>query len=143
MRDEHKGDAELALQSFELDLHRLAQLAVERTERLVQEQHAWTLHQRAGKRNALALTAGELGGSSVAVPLETKGAQRLVYPRRTVCLAHASEAQPVPDVLRDAHVRKQRIVLERRVDLARERWVVGDVPPGEPDSATGRPLETG
>src|SRR3954453_7977667 len=76
--DEDKRDAELALQALELDLHLLAQLAVECTQRLVQEQHSRALHQRAGKRNALTLTAGELSRSSVAVPLETNGAQRLV-----------------------------------------------------------------
>src|SRR3954453_13853599 len=143
MSDEDKRDAELALQSFELDLHLLAQLSVECTERLIQKQHAWALHQRAGECNALSLTSGELSGSAVAVPLETNGAQRLVDARRSVGLAHAADAQPVADVVRDAHVREQRVVLEHRVDLARDRRVVGHIATGHPYPPAGRSLEAG
>ena len=37
--DEDERDADLALNALELDLHRLAQLEVERRERLVEQQH--------------------------------------------------------------------------------------------------------
>jgi hypothetical protein len=57
VRDVEEGDPDLALDLFELDLHLAAQLEVERAERLVQQQHRGPVHQRAGERHALALTA--------------------------------------------------------------------------------------
>ena len=55
-----EGDADLVLQADQLELHLLAQLLVERRERLVEQQHLRALHQRAGQRHALPLAAGEL-----------------------------------------------------------------------------------
>ena len=48
------------LDVLELDLHLLAELEVERTERLVEEQHAGPVDERAGERDALPLPAREL-----------------------------------------------------------------------------------
>ncbi len=45
----------------QLRLHLLAELEVERTERLVEQQHGRTLGQGAGQRDALLLAAGHLG----------------------------------------------------------------------------------
>ena len=56
----HKGDADLALNLLELDLHRAAQLEVERAERLVEQQHLWAVDERARKRDTLLLATGEL-----------------------------------------------------------------------------------
>ena len=50
-------DAHLRLDRLELDLHLLAQLQVEGAERLVQQQDAWAVHQRARQRDPLPLTA--------------------------------------------------------------------------------------
>ena len=55
-------DADLALDRAQLLLHLLAQLQVERAQRLVEEQHAGTVHERARERDALALAARELPG---------------------------------------------------------------------------------
>ena len=57
----HQGrDAEPLLQLAHLDLHVLAQLLVERAERLVEQQHRRLDHQRARERDALLLAAREL-----------------------------------------------------------------------------------
>ena len=58
--DEDERDADLALDPLELELHLLAQLEVERAERLVEQQHVRLVDDRAGERDALALSAGEL-----------------------------------------------------------------------------------
>ena len=58
--DEDERDAELALQQLQLDLHLLAQLAVERAERLVEQQHAGPVDQRAGDGDALLLATRHL-----------------------------------------------------------------------------------
>src|SRR3546814_2512168 len=62
-----EGDAGLRLQALQLDLHFLAQLEVERRERLVEQQHPGLARQRAGERPALLLAAGELSRPAVGV----------------------------------------------------------------------------
>ena len=54
-------DPDLALDALELELHHLAQLEVEGAERFVEQQCAGVVHQCAGQRHALLLSAGELG----------------------------------------------------------------------------------
>ena len=58
--DDDEGDADLVLDVHELELGLLAQLLVERAERLVEQQHLRLLGERAGERDALALAAGQL-----------------------------------------------------------------------------------
>src|SRR5690606_41826467 len=53
-------DAQILLQLLQFELHLLAQLLVERAERLVAQQYARRDHDRAGQRDALLLTAREL-----------------------------------------------------------------------------------
>ena len=76
--DEDEGDADVALQALELDLHLLAQLEVEGAERLVEQQHLGLDDQGPGQRDALALAAGQLGRLAVAVAVEPDLRQRLV-----------------------------------------------------------------
>ena len=60
VRDEDEGDAERLLQGLQLFLHLLAQLQVERAERLVEQQHLRLVDEGARQRHALPLPAGEL-----------------------------------------------------------------------------------
>ena len=62
-----EGDAELLLQALELDLHFLAQLEVERAQRLVEQQHLGAVDQRARQRDPLALAAGQLRRPALAL----------------------------------------------------------------------------
>ena len=55
-----EGDADLLLDVHDLELRLLAQLLVERAERLVEQQQLRLLGERAGERHALALAAREL-----------------------------------------------------------------------------------
>ena len=64
--DEDEGDPDLALDPLELELHLLAQLEVERAERLVEQQHLRLVDDRARQRDPLALAAGELERLAVA-----------------------------------------------------------------------------
>ena len=57
------------LQPHQLELHGLAQLGVERRQRLVQQQHPRPLDQGAGQSHALALAAGQLVRHAVGEPL--------------------------------------------------------------------------
>ena len=58
--DDDEGGAEPLLQLHQLELRLVAQLLVERGERLVEQQHLRPLGERARERDALALAAGEL-----------------------------------------------------------------------------------
>ena len=78
MRDVDEGDPDVALDLLELDLHLLAQLQVERAERLVEQQDARAVDDRARERDALALAARELGRLAVAVAGQADHLERLV-----------------------------------------------------------------
>ena len=68
---------QLALDRLQLELHLLAQLQVERAERLVEQQHARAVDERAGERDALALAAGELDRPALADVRQAHHRQRL------------------------------------------------------------------
>src|SRR6266480_7213562 len=55
-----EADPDLALDPLELDLHLLAQLQVQRAERLVEQEHLRLVDDRAGERDPLPLPAGKL-----------------------------------------------------------------------------------
>ena len=60
VRHVDERDADLALELPQLELQVLAELGVERAERLVEQQHLRVEHQRPGQGDALLLAAGEL-----------------------------------------------------------------------------------
>ena len=73
---EHEGDADLALDLLELELHLAAQLEVEGAERLVEQQHLRPVDQGPGEGDALPLAAGELGRPARSRIPEPDGRQR-------------------------------------------------------------------
>ena len=77
VRDEDERDPDLALQLLELDLHLLAQLEVERTQRLVEQQDAGAVDQGTSQGNTLALTTGHLGRLALLEAGELHAGQRL------------------------------------------------------------------
>ena len=66
-----------ALDLLQLELHLLAQLEVERAERLVEQQRGRAVDERAGERDPLLLAAGELAGTPALEPFEAHGAEHL------------------------------------------------------------------
>ncbi len=141
--DVDEGDAHLALDRLQLDLHLLAQLQVEGAERLVEQQHPGAVDDRAGERDALALAAGELSRPAVAVAGKADHLECLVASPGALGPGDARDPQPVCDVLADGHVWEQGVVLKDRVD----RPVVGrhaaHVLPGQLDRSPARLLEAG
>ena len=82
--DEQKGDAKLALQGLQLELHRGSQLAVERRQRLVEQQHRGPVDDGAGKRHALLLAAGEFMNASFRVAAKAHEFQRFLRPAQNL-----------------------------------------------------------
>ena len=75
MRDVDERDADVVLDRLQLELHLLAELEVERAERLVEQQHLRLVHKRAGERDPLLLTTGELARLALAHPLQADDLQ--------------------------------------------------------------------
>ncbi len=67
VRDVDDGGAELAADAQDLELERLAELLVQRAERLVHQQQPRPEHDRPGERDALLLAARQLARIAVAV----------------------------------------------------------------------------
>ena len=118
VRDEDERDPDLRLQQLQLDLHLLAELAVERAERLVQQQEARPVHQGARERDALLLPARHLPRLAVRQLAHLHHLERLADAAADLASIHLLLPQAVRDVLRDGHVREERVVLEHRVHVA-------------------------
>ena len=94
MGDEDEGEAERALQGLQLALHRLAQLQVERAERLVEQQHLRAQDQRARQRHALALAAGQLRRLARLHADELDQRERLAAELLALGASHAPDLSP-------------------------------------------------
>ena len=76
--DEHRGDAELALHLADGAAQLLADLGVERTEGLIEQQHLGLVREGACHRDALLLAAGQLRRQALVHALERHQAQQLL-----------------------------------------------------------------
>ena len=143
VRHQQRRHAEPALKLLQLDLQLLAQLAVERAERLVEQQDVGLEDDRTRQRHALLLAAGKLRRPAILQALQPHQLQRferLAARGRAVDLAHAERKQ---HVLQHRHVREQRVGLEHQPDVALLRRRFGDVAAADEDAARGRPVEAG
>ena len=115
--DDDEGDAGLVLDVHELELGVLAQLLVERAERLVEQQQLRLLGERAGERDALALAAGELMRLAAGERRRAARGRASRLTRSLRCgVGHRLVLQAVADILLDRHVREERVGLEHHVD---------------------------
>ena len=117
MGDDHERDAQLALDGFQLDLHLLAEFEVQGAQRLVEQQYPGAPDQRPGQRHPLLLAAGQLCGLAAGLISQADHLQRLSGAPPAFVLGHAFDQQAVFDVLRDAHMRKQGVVLKDRIGV--------------------------
>ena len=134
-------DAYLGLDPLQLDLHRLAQLQVKGTKRLVEKEDTGMVDQRTRQRHALLLPAGELVGSSPLVARQLHQLEHGAYLPRDFRRIHLAPSQPESHVLEDAEVGEERVVLEDGVYVTPERGEVGDVAVAKTDDPAGRELE--
>ena len=102
----------------QLDLHLLAQPAVERAERLVEQQHARVWGERAGQRHALLLAAGKLVRVARLEARKPHHGQHLAHARGDLAAARAAHLEAEADVSLNRAMREQRIGLEHHADVA-------------------------
>jgi hypothetical protein len=126
---------------FVLDF--LAQLLVERRERLVHQQDRGIVDQRPGQCHALLLAARHMRRHPVFIAFKPDEAQRLANPCSDFRLWFAADAKGEGDVLADREVRKQRVALEHHADIALVRWRGKQALAFEQNVARGRILKTG
>ena len=138
VRDEDRGDAELALDLANGPAQFLADLGVERAEGLVQQQHLRPVRKRARHGHALLLPAGELRRQAIVHALERHEPQQLLASRASLGRAHPAHPERELDVVRHGHVPEQRVVLEDEADLALARRNAGDVAAVQRRRARGR-----
>ena len=127
VRDEHEGDAHLALNPLELHLHRLAQFEVERGERLVEQQHRGAVDQRPRQRNPLPLATGQRARLVLVTTGELDQFEHFADAPGHFGLADPAAAQSERDVLPDGEVVEEGVALEDGVDVAAVRRHIGDV----------------
>lgn len=139
----HERDADLALYSLELDLHRLAQFQVEGSERFVQQQGPRPVHQRPGERDPLLLAAGERPGPPVGEPGQLDELEHLADPPAQLLAADPAAPQPEGYIRGDIQVWEERVALEDEVHIAPIGRDGGDVAAVEQDAPAGRFLESG
>ena len=135
MRHEDRRDADRPLDLTNRAAQLVADLRVQRAERLVEQQHAGLMRERASKRDALLLSARELARQSLVVAVEGHELQQLVAPAAALGAAHTARTQRELDVVGNGHVPKQRVVLEYEADFALFRAEARDVATVQNDAA--------
>ncbi len=141
MRDVDERDPDLVLDSLQLELHVLAELQIERAERLVEQEHAWVIHECPRERDPLLLTPRELLRPPRCKSREPDELEDLAHPAGALALCNALALEPERDVVLDRHVRKERVALEDGVDVALVGRQADDVLLAEEDPALARLLE--
>ena len=114
--DVDEGDARGSLDLLQLALHILAELEVQGSQRLVQEQNAGMVDQGAGDGHTLLLTAREGGDAATLKALEVDHSQHLLHLLPDLLLGSLLEAQTEGYVLVNVQMGKQRVLLKNRVD---------------------------
>ena len=113
-----------------------AELGVEVRQRLVEQEGRGLAHERAAHGDALALAAGELRAACGRGGRRARAcaAASLRPARVDLGLRQAADLQAVGDVVVDAHVRVERVVLEHHGDVALARLEPVDHAPADRDA---------
>src|SRR5215470_4576356 len=112
------GDPDFALELLELELHAVAELLVERAQRLVEEEHGGARDEGAGQGHSLLLTARELARIASPVRGKLHEGEGLSDPPLDLRARHAGHAKSEGHVLEDGAVGEQRVVLEDHAHVA-------------------------
>ena len=141
MGDDDEGQVEGALQRHQLELRVAAQFLVERRHRLVEQENARTLDERARQRDALALAAGQFMRLAAAQAFKPDHRQHVGNAGGDFAPAQAVLFQTEGNVGFDGKMREERVTLKHHVDrppIRRHRRKIDAV---EQDVADIRPLE--
>jgi hypothetical protein len=107
VRHVDERDAHLLLDALELHLQLLAQLEIERPERLVEEQHGGAVHERTGEGDALLLSTGELARLALGFGREADPLQLFPHACTHLVAGYALAFEPEGHVFLHAHMRNR------------------------------------
>ena len=113
--DVDEGDAGALLNALQLDLHILAQLEVERAERLVEQQHARLVDERTRDGDTLLLAAGQAGHIARLEAGKADAAQSISLRfQLDLGRVHLLDVQAEGDVLRNVQMGEQGVASGKR-----------------------------
>ena len=124
VRHVEHGRAEVLLDALQLEAQVVAQLGVERGQRLVHQRHRRLAHQRAADRHALHLrrpTARWPGCASLSSMCSSCATSLTLRAHLGLGRAAQRRAQREGEVVEDAQVRVQRVLLEHEGHVAQRR----------------------
>ncbi len=113
-----RGDTEVTLDTGDLGTHLDPQLGVEVRQRLVHQERRGLAHDGTPHRDTLALATRQLTGLAIEIGGELEDVGRLADPLVDLVLRDLRQLEREADVVVDAHVRVQRIVLEHHRDVS-------------------------
>ena len=135
VRDEHHGATETAVHIAQRLVHALLGGGVERRERLIKQQDLGLHHQCACQRRTLALTAADDARVPVGDVANGEQVEHLLHAACRLRLGNARHPQAVTDVLRNRHMREQRVILVNDSQPALLHGQAADVLAVEQDAA--------
>ncbi|MPM41469.1 hypothetical protein SDC9_88124 [bioreactor metagenome] len=130
------------LQRGDLRTGRHPQLGVQVRQRLVHQEHLGLADDRPAHRDPLPLTTGQGLGLALQVLLQTELLGRGQHPGLALLVGDVLHLEREAHVVRDGHVRVERIVLEDHRDVAILGGQIGDLAVPDPDGPPGHLLQT-
>ena len=112
MGDEQEGDADFALQSFELGLHLFAKIRVQSGQRFVQEEKFRSIYERTSQCDALLLSAAEFCGARIGVVGHFHHNEGFADTRSNLVCRSFGYAKAIGYVVAHVEMREQSIVLK-------------------------------
>src|SRR5262245_31333517 len=143
VRDVNEGNAEATLQGMQFFLELLAQLEVQRAERLVQQQYLRLIDNGAGEGHALLLAAGDLRWNTIGQRRDFGHFHHAADARCDLSLGQAFHSQAECDVVINVQVREQRVRLKDGIDGATVRGNVAYVRARDLDVTSVRMIQPG
>ena len=118
MSDEDRGDMHLVVQPSQPGSQLLTDVGIERTERLIQQQHAGLDRKRAGQSHPLPLTAGQLSRQPVGELGQVHQLEKLVHSSGDLLARPFPDLQTEADIAGHGEVPESGVVLEHETDVA-------------------------
>ena len=116
VRHQHGGDVHLVVQPAQPRAQILADLCVQRAERLVEQQHLRVHSERARQRHPLPLPAGQLVRIASLEAGEADHLEEVVHLLLDLGLRPLTDAQAESDIVANRQMFERRVVLEHEAD---------------------------
>lgn len=137
------SDAQLLLNTFDLNLHFRAQLGIQIGKRLIQQQYGRPGHQSSGQSDPLLLAAGKLPGIAPVKAHQLNQLQNILYSFFDFRLFQLLQLYPKGNVFKNSHMGKQSIVLKENAYVSLIGRDFAYIPAVDQNSACIRIQKTG